>query len=128
MGLNEIRLSQDQDKVPAVKGIAKRRIRQEGQVVEEVAAQIQTKDNSETNRLLYATAIVVTERLGVKPGKKKETKEPWWKRRLRGQVGGSCGTISAGWSISVEMSAVGRNQESVARRKPVQNRNLGGRS
>ena len=42
--LNEIRLSQDQDKVPALKGIAKRRIREELQVVEEVASQIQTKD------------------------------------------------------------------------------------
>ena len=84
--LNEIRLSQDQDKVPALKKIAKRRIREELQVVEEVAAQIQTKDISETNRLLHATAVVVTERLGLKPGKKKATKEPWWKRRLQGQV------------------------------------------
>ena len=84
--LNEIRLSQDQDKVPALKGIAKRWIREELQIVEEVAAQIQTKDISETNRLLYATAVVVTERLGIKPGKKKATKEPWWKRRLQGQV------------------------------------------
>ena len=41
--LNEIRLSQDQDKVPALKKIAKRRIREELQVVE-VVAQIQTKD------------------------------------------------------------------------------------
>ena len=38
--LNEIRLSQDQDKAPALKKIAKRRIREELQVVEEVAAQI----------------------------------------------------------------------------------------
>ena len=56
--LNEIRLSQDQDKVPALKGIAKRTVREELQVVEEVAAQIQTKDISETNRLLYDTAVV----------------------------------------------------------------------
>ena len=48
--------------------------------------QIQTKDISETNRLLYTTAVVVTERLGIKPGRKKATKEPWWKRRLQGQV------------------------------------------
>lgn len=72
--LNEIRLSQDQDKVPALKKIAKRRIREELQVVEEVAAQIQTKDILETNRLLHATAAVVTERLGLKPGKKKQPK------------------------------------------------------
>ena len=72
--LNEIRLSQDQDKVPALKKIAKRRITEELQVVEEVAAQIQTKDILETNRLLHATAAVVTERLGLKPGKKKQPK------------------------------------------------------
>ena len=75
-GLNEIRLSQDQGKVLALNKIAKRRIRDELLIVEEVAAQIQTKDISETNRLLYATAVVVTERLGIKPGKKKATKEP----------------------------------------------------
>ena len=62
------------------------RIREELQVVAEVAAQIQTNDISETNRLLYATAVVVTERLGIKPGKKKATKEPRWKRRLQGQM------------------------------------------
>ena len=45
--LNEIRQRQHQDKAPALKGIAKRRIREELQVVEEVA---------ETSRLLYATA------------------------------------------------------------------------
>lgn len=84
--LNEIRLSQDQDKVPSLKKIAKQRIREDLQVVEEVAAQIQTKDISETNRLLHATAVVVNERLDLKPGKKKATKEPWWKRRLQGQV------------------------------------------
>ena len=50
--LNEIRLSQDQDNVPAVKGIVKRRIKDELQVVEKVAALIQTKDISKTNRLL----------------------------------------------------------------------------
>ena len=59
--------------------------REEPQVVEEVAAQIQTKDISETNRLLYTTAVVVTERIGMKPDKKKATREPWWKRRLKGQ-------------------------------------------
>ena len=54
--------------------------------MEEVAAQIQTKDILETNRLLYATAVVVTEIIGIKPGKKKETREPWWKKTLQGQV------------------------------------------
>ena len=50
-----------------------------------MAAQIQLKDISETNRLPYATAVVVAERLGIKLGKN-ATKEPWWKRELQGQV------------------------------------------
>ena len=87
--LNEIRLSQDQSKVPALKGIAKRRIREELQVVEEVAAQIQTKDISETNRLLYATAVVVTERLGIKPGKRKASKVPCMVEKTATRTGGS---------------------------------------
>jgi hypothetical protein len=42
---------------------------------------------TETNRLLYFSAFVVAERLGMikkrKGGPKKEKKEPWWKRRLK---------------------------------------------
>ena len=41
--LNEIRLSQDQDKVPALKKIAKRRIREELLVVEEVECKYKQK-------------------------------------------------------------------------------------
>jgi len=42
--LNDIRLNQDlENKVPALQGIAKRRIREELQVVEEVAAHYKQK-------------------------------------------------------------------------------------
>ena len=84
--LNEIRLNQDQNKIPAMKGILKRRIREKLRTVEEVAVLIPTKDITNTNRLLYSITVVVTERLAIKPTKKKETKEPWWKRRLQGQL------------------------------------------
>ena len=84
--LNEIRLSQDQDKVPALKDILKWRIREELQTVEEMVVLMPTRGITETNRLLYAIAVVVTERLGTKPTRKRETKEPWWKRRLKGQL------------------------------------------
>ena len=36
--------------------------------------------------MLYAAAVVVTKRLGVKIGAKYKKKEPMWKRRLEGQV------------------------------------------
>ena len=36
--------------------------------------------------MLYAAAVVVTERFGVKIGAKYKKKEPMWKRRLEGQV------------------------------------------
>ena len=84
--LNEIRLRQAQNKVPALKGILKQRIKEELRTVEEVAVLLPTRDIMETNRLLYAIAVVVTKRLGIKPTRRRETKEPWWERRLKGQL------------------------------------------
>ena len=78
--LNEIRLSQNQDKVPALKVILKLRVREELRTVEEVAILIPTRGITEANRLLYAVAVVVTERLRIKPTRKRETKEPLWKK------------------------------------------------
>ena len=72
-----MRLSQDQDKVPALKGISKQKIREELRTVGEVAVLIPTRDITETNRLLYASAVMVMERYRIKPTRKRETKEPW---------------------------------------------------
>ena len=57
------------------------RIREELQVVEKVAAQIQTKYISETNRLLYATAVVVTEILARRKQPKNHGRKDGYKDR-----------------------------------------------
>ena len=47
---------------------------------------INTDNITETNDLIYAAAVVVSEHLGVKFGSNKNEKEPWWKRRLGSQI------------------------------------------
>ena len=43
---------------------------------------INTDNITETNDLIYAAAVVVSENLGVKLGGNKNGKESWWKRRF----------------------------------------------
>ena len=40
------------------------------------------------NKLLYAGSFVVAERLGLmrKKGTRQEKEEPWWKRRIEGNI------------------------------------------
>ena len=47
---------------------------------------METKNITQTNRLLLAAGQVVSKRLGVKKQQRKEKVVPWWKRRLNGQV------------------------------------------
>ena len=54
--------------------------------VELVLEKINTDYITETNDLIYAAAVVVSENLGVKIGGNKNEKEPWWKRRLECQI------------------------------------------
>ena len=58
----------------------------EVQKVNEVLDKIKSNDITMTNDLIYAAAVVVTERLGVKMSKRDAAKEPWWKRRQEDQI------------------------------------------
>ena len=58
----------------------------EVQKVNEVLGKIKSNDITMANDLIYAAAVVVTERLGVKMSKRDAAKEPWWKRRLEDQI------------------------------------------
>ena len=51
-----------------------------------VMGKIKVNNITETNGLIYCGAAMVTEMLGVKSKNKEKRKEPWWKRRLEGQV------------------------------------------
>ena len=54
-------------------------------IVDNVIGKIQTRNITETNKLIYAGAFVVSDMVDMmKP--KTEKKEPWWKQKLEGQV------------------------------------------
>ena len=69
-----------------MKNVNKRNILSEMRKVELVLEKINTDYITETNDLIYAAAVVVSENLGVKIGGNKNEKEPWWKRRLECQI------------------------------------------
>lgn len=54
-------------------------------IVDHIIGEIQARDITKSNKLIYARAFVVSNIVDmIKP--KIEKKEPWWKRRLEGQV------------------------------------------
>ena len=78
--------SKERERLPSIKKISKKKILVEVQKVNEVLDKIKSNDITMTNDLIYAAAVVVTERLGVKMSKRDAAKEPWWKRRLEDQI------------------------------------------
>ena len=54
-------------------------------MVGNIIKKMQARENMETDKLIYAGALVVSDIVGmIKPKTKK--KKPWWKQRLEGQV------------------------------------------
>ena len=84
--LHNIMQSKERERLPSIKKISKNKILVEVQKVNEVLDKIKSNDITITNDLIYAAAVVVTERLGVKMSKRDAAKEPWWKRRLEDQI------------------------------------------
>ena len=54
--------------------------------IDDKLGKIKVKSITETNDLIYCGAVLVTDMVGVKIGKTGIKKEPWWKRRLEGQI------------------------------------------
>ena len=89
--LREVFVSKQNKVVPSLKAADRKRVIKEVNLVDGLIHNIKVKCISEVNKLLYAGAIVVTERLGYessKPGKKGKgvRKEPFWKRRIEGNL------------------------------------------
>ena len=60
---------------------------EETRTVNKVLGRMMSSGITQKNNLVYAGGVVVvTERLGVKPARQINVKEPWWKRRLEGQI------------------------------------------
>ena len=54
--------------------------------VNQVIHHIRTKDITETNNLIMAATVWVAEQLGLKKTEFRAKKEPWWKRRIDGDI------------------------------------------
>ena len=69
-----------------LKRVDRKKVSEELKKVEAVLSKMPTSDITQTNDLIYAATTIVTENLGVKAAKKENKSDPWWKRRLEGQI------------------------------------------
>ena len=74
------------DKLPALRNVPKKKLLEETAKVDNVLRKFKTHSITKTNKLLYAGAVVVANRLGVKIDKVAGRKEPMWKRRLQNKI------------------------------------------
>ena len=74
------------DKLPALRNVPKKKLLEETAKVDKLLSKFKTHSISKTNKLFYAGAFVVTNRLGVKIDKVAWRKEPMWKRRLKNKI------------------------------------------
>ena len=73
------------ERLPPLRGIEKHRLLEVARKVDEVMNKIEVGNITELNDLVYASAVVVTEMLGVK-NRKITGIGPLWKRRMEVQV------------------------------------------
>ena len=76
--------------VPNLRAVERKRLMVEVDLVEGVMHNllVQGMNVTQVNRLLYAGGAVVAMRLGLKlgAGKKRQAKDPWWKRRIEKSI------------------------------------------
>ena len=86
MEIAEVIESGRQDKLPAFRNVQKKKLLEETAKVDKILGTFKTHIITKTNELLYAGAVVVTNRLGVKTDNVAWRKEPMWKRRLQNKI------------------------------------------
>ena len=74
------------DRLPALRNVPKKKLLEENAKVDKVLSKFKAHSITKTNELLYAGAVVVTNRLGVKIDKVAGRKAPIWKRRLQNKI------------------------------------------
>ena len=75
-----------EDKLPALRNLPKKKLLKETANIEKVLSKFKKHSITKTNELLYAGAVAVTNRLGVKIDKVAGRKEPMWKRRWQNKI------------------------------------------
>ena len=76
MELAEVIESGRKDKLPALRNVPKKKLLEETAKVDKALSKFKTHSITKTNEMLYAGAVVVTNRLGVKIDKLARRKEP----------------------------------------------------
>mgnify|MGYP007065339753 CR=1 FL=1 len=85
--LNNYRNSEmDIIRLPKLKRIPKKQLMSHVQKIDALLEKIPTANITETNRLIYACAKVVTEKLEIGEKKHESHGDPPWKKRLHGQI------------------------------------------
>ena len=74
------------DKLPALRNVPKKKLFEETVKIDKVLTKFKTYSITKTNELLFAGAVAVTNKLGVKIEKTAGRKEPMWKRRLQNKI------------------------------------------
>ena len=82
MEISEVIERGRKDRLPAVRNVPKKAFFEETAMVDKVLSKFKTHNFTVTNQLLYAGAVVVTNRLRVKIDNVAGRKEPMWKRTL----------------------------------------------
>ena len=73
------------DKLPALKDTPKKKLLGETAKIDKVLCKFKTHSITKTNKLFYAVAVVVSNRLEVKINKA-EDRKPVWRRRLQNKI------------------------------------------
>ena len=74
------------DRLPALRNVPKKKLLEKTAQVHKVLSKFKTQSITKTNELLYAGAVVVTNKLGVKTDIVVGRKEPLWERRLQNKI------------------------------------------
>ena len=77
---------EERDRLPALRKVNRKKLKAEVNKVNQVLKKMAPEGITNTNDLIYAGAVVVTEELGVRNKKGTKPKEPLWKRGLTTQV------------------------------------------
>ena len=83
--LNEI-IKNNRTILSALRDIDKTKLYAAVKIIDDILGKIKVKSINESNDLIYCGAVLVTDMVGIKIGKTGIKKEPWWKRRLKGQT------------------------------------------
>ena len=74
--LRQIAESSDRQRLPASRLVQRKRLMEETRISDKVLGRMMSSDITHTKNLAYTGAVVVTERLGVKPAGQRNVKDP----------------------------------------------------